>query len=120
MKLTFLGTRGEIEARTRRHHMHTCLMASYRENEVMIDCGLDWLGKMETLCPAAIVITHAHPDHAWGLRNGAPCAVYATEETWDRFRNHQIQNRNVIGHRTPTEIGGIVFEAFSVEHSIRA
>src|SRR5437660_1496849 len=30
MKLTFLGTRGEIEARTRRHHRHSSLLVSYR------------------------------------------------------------------------------------------
>ena len=35
----------------------------------MIDCGLDWLGKFEKLQPDAIVLTHAHPDHAWGLKN---------------------------------------------------
>jgi ribonuclease BN (tRNA processing enzyme) len=65
MKLTFLGTRGEIENRTRRHRMHTSLMVSYRGADVMIDCGLDWLGKFERLRPSAIVLTHAHPDHAW-------------------------------------------------------
>jgi ribonuclease BN (tRNA processing enzyme) len=67
MKLTFLGTRGEIEARTRRHRMHSSLLVSYRSTRVMIDCGLDWLGKFERLRPRAIVLTHAHPDHAWGL-----------------------------------------------------
>jgi glyoxylase-like metal-dependent hydrolase (beta-lactamase superfamily II) len=40
---------------------------------VMVDCGLDWMGKFERLHPRAIVLTHAHPDQAWGLRNGAPC-----------------------------------------------
>ncbi len=60
MKLTFLGTRGEIEARTRRHRMHSSLLLSYRRAKVMIDCGLDWLGKFERLHPDAIVLTHAH------------------------------------------------------------
>jgi len=66
VKLTFLGTRGEIEARTRRHRMHSSLLVSYRGADVMIDCGLDWLGKFERLHLDAIVLTHAHPDHAWG------------------------------------------------------
>ena len=47
MNLTFLGTRGEIDARTRRHRMHTSLLVSYRSANVMIDCGLDWLGKLK-------------------------------------------------------------------------
>jgi phosphoribosyl 1,2-cyclic phosphodiesterase len=82
MKLTFLGTRGEIDARSRRHRMHTSLLVAYRSANVMIDCGLDWLGKLKCVDPGAIVFTHAHPDHAWGLKRGAPCPVYATEKTW--------------------------------------
>jgi len=114
MKLTFLGTRCEIEARTRRHRMHSSLLVSYRSARVMIDCGLDWLGKFKRLRPSAIVLTHAHPDHAWGLKNGAPCPVYAPEKTWQTLQIGSIKER------TPTKISGILFEAFPVEHSILA
>jgi len=120
VKLTFLGTRGEIEARTRRHRMHSSLLVSYRGKKVMIDCGLDWLGKFERLHPDAIVLTHAHPDHAWGLRNGAPCPVYAPQETWRTLPNYQIDDRHVIKNRAAIKICGITFEAFLVEHSILA
>src|SRR6266702_3385507 len=118
MKLTFLGTRGEIEARARQHKMHTSLLVSFRARRVMIDCGLDWLGKFERLRPRAIVLTHAHPDHAWGLRNRAPCPVYAPQETWQSLQHYPIKHRRVIKERTPTKIRGITFEAFPVEHSI--
>jgi phosphoribosyl 1,2-cyclic phosphodiesterase len=118
MKLTFLGTRGEIEARTRRHRMHTSLLVSYRSANVMIDCGLDWLGKLKRVDPNAIVLTHAHPDHAWGLKRGAPCPVYATENTWQELWHYPIEDRQVIKERTPTKICAITFEAFPVEHSI--
>ena len=120
MKLTFLGTRGEIEKRTRRHRMHTSLMVSYRAADMMIDCGLDWLGKFERLHPSAIVLTHAHPDHAWGLRNGAPCPVYAPQKTWETLARYRVEDRQLIEERTPTKICGITFEAFPVEHSILA
>jgi phosphoribosyl 1,2-cyclic phosphodiesterase len=120
MKLTFLGTRGEIEKRTRRHRMHTSLMVSYRGADVMIDCGLDWLGKFQRLRPRAIVLTHAHPDHAWGLRNGAPCPVHAPQKTWQALTRCRIEDRHLIKERIPTKICGITFEAFSVEHSILA
>jgi len=120
MTLTFLGTRGEIEARTRRHRMHTSLLVSYRAAHVMIDCGLDWLGKFEWLRPSAIVLTHAHPDHASGLRHGSPCPVHAPQKTWQTLQNCTIQDRHLIKERTPTKICGITFEAFPVEHSILA
>ena len=118
MTLTFLGTRGEIDARTRRHRMHTALLVSYRASDVMIDCGLDWLGKFERLRPSAIVLTHAHPDHAWGLKRGAPCFVYATEKAWQELQHYPIKDRRVINERTPMKIHGITFEAFPVEHSV--
>lgn len=57
MKITFLGTRGYIEARTRRHHMHSALMISYYGRRVMIDCGEDWLGEVGDLNPRAL-FTH--------------------------------------------------------------
>src|SRR6266581_9534008 len=118
MMLTFLGTRGEIEARTRRHRMHTSLVVSYRGADVMIDCGLDWLGKLNRVDPNAIVLTHAHPDHAWALKRGAPCPMYAPQKTWQELQLYPIKDRHLIEERTRTKICGITFEAFPVEHSI--
>jgi phosphoribosyl 1,2-cyclic phosphodiesterase len=120
VKPTFLGTRGEINARTRRHRMHSSLLVSYRDASVMIDCGLDWLGKFERLHPNAIVLTHAHPDHAWGLRDGAHCPLHAPQKTWRTLKNCHIEDRHLIKERKRTEICGITFEAFPVDHSILA
>jgi phosphoribosyl 1,2-cyclic phosphodiesterase len=115
VNLTFLGKRGEIDAR---HRMHTSLLVWYRRARVMIDCGLDWLGKLKRIDLSAIVLTHAHPDHAWGLRNGAPCPVYAPQVTWQELQHYPIKDRHVIKERVPTKICGITFEASPVEHSI--
>ena len=109
-----------IEARTRQHRMHSSLLVSYRDAKVMVDCGLDWLGKLERLHPTAIVLTHAHPDHAWGLQNGSPCPVHAPQKTWQTLKNCQIEDRRLIKERVPTKICGVTFEAFAVEHSILA
>ena len=98
--------------------MHTSLLVSYRGADVMIDCGLDWLGKLKRVSPSAIVLTHAHPDHAWGLKHGAPCPVYAPDKTWQELSRYPIKDRHVMKERTPTKICGITFEAFPVEHSI--
>ncbi len=98
--------------------MHSSLLVAYRRR-VMIDCGLDWLGRINEVRPAAIVITHAHPDHAWGLKEGAPCPVYASAETWDVLSAYPVEQM-IIPPRRRTGICGIDFEAFPVDHSTRA
>lgn len=124
MKLTFLGTRGEIEARTRRHRMHTSLLVEYRKGRVMIDAGQDWTQAIHEIRPRphAIVITHAHPDHAWGLEDGAPAPVWATGVAWDEMADYDIPDdrRRRVRPHSPFTLHGIRFEAFPVEHSIRA
>jgi len=98
--------------------MHTSLLVSYSGANVMIDAGLDWLGKLERVGFQSDRAQHGHPDHAWGLKRGAPCPVYATEKTWQELRHYPIKDRHVINERTHTKISGITFEAFPVEHSI--
>lgn len=122
MKIIFLGTRGEIERRTRRHWMHSSLLLATCECNVMIDCGIDWLNHFDKLRtrPISLLLTHAHPDHAGGLKNGAPCEVFATAETWSKLKNVLIRNRAVILPREPIEIGNLIFVAFPVEHSLIA
>jgi phosphoribosyl 1,2-cyclic phosphodiesterase len=86
----------------------------------MIDCGEDWLDQKYEVAPPAIVLTHAHPDHAGGLKDGAPAPVYGTEETWAGIEDYEIKDRRIVKHRTPLEIEGLIFEAFPVDHSSRA
>jgi phosphoribosyl 1,2-cyclic phosphodiesterase len=86
----------------------------------MIDCGADWLKPLKSVSPTAIVLTHGHGDHAFGLTEGAPCPVYATEETWFLISRYPLDDRRIVKPRTPFRIGGVRLEAFPVEHSIRA
>jgi phosphoribosyl 1,2-cyclic phosphodiesterase len=120
MKLTFLGTRGYIEPKSRRHRMHTSLLVAYHGKRVMIDCGETWLSKLTTISPHALVITHAHPDHVGGLKNGANCPVCATNRAWKCVAGSFIKKRLTITPRKEFTIGEIHFEAFELEHSILA
>jgi phosphoribosyl 1,2-cyclic phosphodiesterase len=86
----------------------------------MIDCGADWLRRAGAIKPTAIVLTHAHPDHAAGLSEGAPCPVYATGETLDLIKRFPIADRRRITPRKTTIIGDVGFTAFRVKHSLRA
>jgi phosphoribosyl 1,2-cyclic phosphodiesterase len=120
MMLRFLGTRGYTQAQAARHRRHSSLAISYHGRSVTIDCGEDWLGEVASWDAGAIVVTHAHPDHAWGLKDGAPCPVFATETSWERMEGFDIRDRRVMPLRKPKEIEGITFEAFPVDHSSRA
>jgi phosphoribosyl 1,2-cyclic phosphodiesterase len=102
--------------------MHTATLVAYRRGKVMIDCGESWLGKISQLKPSAIVITHSHPDHAFGLKEGSPCPVYASAEAWKVMKSFPIpiRFRNVLEPRRPQWIAGISFEAYPVVHSVVA
>lgn len=126
MKLTFLGTRGNHDARTRRHRMHSAMKVSYYDTDLVIDCGEDWVGEVEKWKVDAIVVTHAHPDHAFGLKDGAPCPVFATRAAWEAMAGFNIEQRRCMPERQVISISrssgsrGIALEAFRVLHSTRA
>lgn len=119
MKLTFLGTRGYIDLCTERHRRHTATMVEYKGRRIMIDCGEDWLDDFRDLEPQAIMVTHCHPDHAWGLKNGAPCPVWASAETWKGIGGYPIEDKRIARPGEPASIGGMAFTLFPVQHSTR-
>jgi len=120
MKLAFLGTRGYISVRSRRHARHSSLLVSCRHQRVMVDCGEDWADHVGDIHPDAIFVTHAHPDHVGGLQGGTDCPVYATEAAWIAMRKYEIKDQRVVEIRKPISMGALKFEAFSVIHSLRA
>lgn len=120
MKLLFLGTRGGIKARSKEHYRHASLLIKQGSERIMIDCGGDWLTHLTTLKPTAIVITHAHPDHVNGLKNGAPCPVYATADTYDRIKRYPLAEKIVVIPNNTFALGSLILTPFSVEHSLNA
>ena len=95
-------------------------MVSGGGGRVLIDCGEDWLGRVRRLRPAAILISHAHDDHAAGLRRGAPCGVYASADSWRAMATWPLALRYVVPARHPFALAGLRVEAWPVEHSVLA
>ncbi len=119
MRLTFLGTRGGIRLRSRRHHRHSALLVEAARHRLLIDCGADWRGRIAELAPDAIVVTHAHPDHAGGLVDGAPCPVYATPRVCRGLAALPIDLVS-IAPRVATTIAGMTILPIPVVHSVLA
>ncbi|NGX56784.1 MAG: Ribonuclease BN [Candidatus Anoxychlamydiales bacterium] len=120
MKLKFLGTRGYIKPKTKRHSLYTSLLIIHNKKKIMIDCGKSYIDKLDKIKPDAIVLTHGHIDHAYGLENGSNCKVYATKDTFENIKYFPIDKnlkRKVLFNKK-FKINGIAFEAFEVEHSI--
>jgi phosphoribosyl 1,2-cyclic phosphodiesterase len=120
MRLTFLGTRGEIAVRSSRHRRHTATLVESAGGRILIDAGADWLGRLERVRLDAVILTHAHPDHVGALKRGSPCVVYATAATWQLIRRWPIQDRRILRPWQPCQIGAVAMTAVPVFHSVRA
>ncbi len=118
MKLTFLGTRGYIDEKTKRHGMHSSALVEYRRRKVLIDCGEDWLDCLDELSAEAVLISHCHPDHAGGLAKGAPWPVYASQETLETL-DYPLEDVREMVPKQQQRIGGMDIRYFPVEHSTR-
>jgi hypothetical protein len=55
-----------------------------------------------------------------GLRKGAPCTVYATEETWRCLDRFPLTNRLTVAPREPFRIHNITLEAFCLGAATRS
>jgi phosphoribosyl 1,2-cyclic phosphodiesterase len=120
MRLTFLGTRANTKVSSRLHRRHSALMVETGHGRVVFDCGRDWVGRMLTLAPDAIFVTHAHPDHADGLRDGAPCPIYATADSWELMADFALTDRRLVIPGRPTMLCGLAIDACPVAHALLA
>ncbi len=118
--IKFLGTRGYIKAKSQRHQRHSSLLLKSGKHKIMIDCGEDWKNRVAHINPSAILITHAHPDHAWGLKKGAPCPVYAHSAAAKDLQSFDIDPLRIFDDQEAFTLFGIDVQSYAVEHSKRA
>jgi len=122
MKITFLGTRGYTRIRTRAHRMHSCTVIEHQGTTLMFDRGLDWQHRPYKPTPDALFITHAHPDHAWGIDADVPCEVYASAASWNLLQSYGVPShlKHVVYDQKTITIGPFTIMPHDIIHSIRA
>lgn len=119
-RLTFLGTRGEIEEETPVHRFHSSMLVESGGTRLLIDYGLLPRYSLDEIAPDAILITHAHPDHYSWLKQDVPSdiPVYLTQETFD-YGKFKPQNSHVIAPMEKFKVGVLECMSYRVIHSIR-
>jgi len=121
MKLTFLGTRGEVEEASKFHKNHSALFLRTHGKIILLDFGASWQGKLKLFNPDFIWLSHAHPDHALGLKGekvGVP--VFMTEETSKKLPKDKfpLLDRRIV--KGSFEFSSIQAQEIPVRHSTTA
>ena len=86
VRITFLGTRAEVEEQSEEHFYHSSLLIQVLEPDpfrLVIDYGRLHAYDLSILKPDAILITHAHPDHyIWTVQEARYAVpVFLSRET---------------------------------------
>jgi len=121
MKLTFLGTRGEVNETSKFHKNHSAIRLETHGKIILLDFGKSWQKKLKFINPDFVWISHAHPDHSFGLQNEkTKIPVFMSKETSDRLPENKfpLQNRQVIGSNF--KFGSIKAQEIPIGHSTKA
>ena len=119
MRLHFHGTRGYVEESSPSHSGHSAFTIEADGFRLLCDFGENRKGLLGGIRPDAIFVSHAHPDHAWGLREGADAPVYASAITHELLAEMPLAERIVLDPAQGVRVGPFRLTAFPVIHSIR-
>ena len=120
MHAVFLGTRGYIEESSRLHRMHSALMLISGGKKLLLDAGQTWKGRLRPLNPDWIAITHAHPDHSFGLEEGTGVPVYVSQESRDLLARYPVRRFRIFDSGDVIRLGPFRVRPYDVIHSVRA
>ncbi len=119
MKLEFWGTKGYVPESSREHSGHSAFVLEDGGFRLLCDFGENRKGTLARMRADAIFVSHAHPDHGWGLWEGTDLPVYASAVTHELLRELPILNRVVVAPRETAAIGPFRLTPFPVIHSLR-
>jgi ribonuclease BN (tRNA processing enzyme) len=119
MRLHFYGTKGYVEESSRAHAGHSAFVLESEGFRLLCDFGENRKGMLARIAPDAIFVSHAHPDHAWGLHEGTRLPVYASAVTHEITRDLPIETRIVLEPGRKERIGALSLTSCPVVHSVR-
>ena len=140
MKLTFLGTKGDIEESEWNHEKNAALLIEYKGKKILVDFGKEFTrGDWQRIRPDYLVLTHAHEDHAGGLAKLKPehlegVKVVCSDVCWngpsDVKDGYKVKDFKALANVKPklfpygkpsrVKVDGATFLAIPCLHSIKA
>ena len=119
MRLRFYGTKGFVEERSRAHSGHSAFTIEAEGFRLLCDFGQNRKGLLAKIRPDAIFLSHAHPDHAWGLEEGTEIPVHASAITHEITKDLPIRNRVTLEPERTVSVGPCRLTAFPGIHAVR-
>jgi ribonuclease BN (tRNA processing enzyme) len=119
VKLHFYGTRGYVAESTKAHAGHSAFVVEANGFRLLCDFGENRKGMLERIRPDAIFVSHAHPDHGWGLWEGTDIPVYASSVTHELLKELPLLDRRVLAPGETAVIGPFRLAPQPVIHSVR-
>jgi ribonuclease BN (tRNA processing enzyme) len=119
VRLRFYGTKGYVEESSREHSGHSAFTIEEKRFRLLCDFGQNRRGLLKEIRPDAIFVSHAHPDHAWGLAEEAAAPVHASAITHEITRELPIEKRVTLESGKPVAVGPFRITAYPVVHSVR-
>ena len=119
MRLHFYGTKGYIDESSAAHTGHSAFTVETEGFRLLCDFGENRRGLLAKIRPDAIFVSHAHPDHAWGLEEGTPAPVHASAVTHDLTAKMPIETRVILEPGRGVRAGPFRLTAMPVVHSVR-
>ena len=119
MKIRFFGTRGYVEESSPTHRFHSAFSIEAEGFTLLCDFGENQAGRLPEIRPDAIVLSHAHPDHAWGLKDPSSIPVYASAATHAIIRDFPVGNPVSVAPGRRRRVGPFRITLFPVAHSVR-
>lgn len=119
MRLHFYGTKGYVEESSPAHSGHSAFTIESDGFRLLCDFGENRRGMLSKIRPDAVFVSHAHPDHSWGLDEGTSAPVYASEITHALTGKFPVAERVVLEPFRRVRLGPFRLTAIPVVHSVR-